>query len=195
MQFSNDQATVVEQLRLNLRKLAERQPEVLRRAVSVITTGQDYYVRCPSSFQEKKLLACLSWYLPKEISVLVRLELEERASKSEPEQRVRLSCLLSSEPEMILYILESDVLGKNSDEVFGNIRGSQVKFAILPKRAKKPKRTVRHRGYRDKGSLGPESVTREDLARDIGLRDQQMEIERLRKQVEQSIQFCLGFIQ
>lgn len=195
MRFSNDQATVVEQLRRNFRKLSEQQPEVLRRAVSVITTGQDYYIRCPRNFREKKLLACVSWYLPKEIGILIRVKLEEIASRSELEQRVRLSCLLSSEAEMILYILESDIFGKNTNEVFGNIRGTRLNFAILPLRPRRPKYPVWHRGYRDKGSLGPASVTREDLAKDIYLRDQQAEIERMRKQAEDIIQFCLGFIQ
>lgn len=191
----NDQVRVVQSLRDNFREIATQQPEVLRRAVSIVTTGQDYVIRIPTNFRQQLLLACVSWYLPKEISVLLRLKLEEIAIKAEPGQRIRLSLLLSSEAEMIIYILESSVLGRNPEEVFGNIRGIPFKFVVCPKSSRKPKRQVRHRGYRDKGSLGPECVTRQDLAGDINLRLLQEQIESERRSTEEFIQISLGFIQ
>lgn len=195
LSFEDDQGRVAKSLRDNFREIVSKQPEVLRRAVSVITTGQDYVIRIPSKEREQYLLACISWYLPEEVSVLLRVKLEEIAAVSEQKKRIRLSLLLSSEPEMILYILESSVLGRNPEEVFGNIRGMKIRFGIVPQRRRKPKRQVRHRGYRDKGSLGPESVTRQDYLKDINLRQLQDQIELERQITEESIQFSLGFIQ
>lgn len=113
----------------------------------------------------------------------------------EKEQQVALSCLLSTEAEMILYILESNVLGRNPREVFGNILAGELNFVIHFVRPRKPKPTVRHRGYRDKGSLGPDRVRRRDLNGDVWLKEEQLTIEAERKSIEQTIQFTLGFIQ
>jgi hypothetical protein len=81
------------------------------------------------------------------------LELEELENKFGTENSIIAHMLLNSEPEMILYILESNVF-RNERALFGflsqPIRFEDYFFYIF--RPRKAKRTERRRGYKDHGS-------------------------------------------
>lgn len=190
-------SVVSEQLRRNLKLLTgeEQHRGVLRTAVSILTTGQDYFVRIPRGYRKRLLLACVSWYLPEILRSLIQLQLQEEINSLGLREQLRLSALLSSEPEMILYILESNVLGETPEEVFGNIRGIPVQFEVIPENHRKPKRNVRHRGYRDKGSLGPRREYLTEEARDVFLQQRNNQLEQEYDQYQVAIQISLGFIQ
>jgi len=93
------------------------------------------------------------WYLPEDSVALVHLELEELENKFGTENSIIAHMMLNSEPEMILYILESNVFN-NERELFGFIR-EPFRFAnyyFYLFRPRKAKRLVRRRGYKDHGS-------------------------------------------
>lgn len=191
---NDDSTRVVEQLRSNFRSLSAKIGKLpLREAVSVLTTGTDYKVQVPRTLKEAILLACISWYLPDLLRPLVQVELETRYGRNL--EFAKVNYCLTSEPEMILYILESDALGRTSQEVFGNIRGTRLEFKILKVYARKPKRTVRHRGYRDKGSLGKNTQIRQEELKDWTLRVKQLEREVELDRFINSITWTIGFIQ
>jgi len=84
---------------------------------------------------------------------LVHLELEELENKFGAENSIIAHMMLNSEPEMILYVLESNVFN-NERALFGFIQSpfrfeDYYFFLYRPRRAKRP---VRRRGYKDHGS-------------------------------------------
>lgn len=104
---------------------------------------------------EKILLGVLHWYFPAELRVLCHLWLEENWGGEFPEIR---AVLLTSKRTALGYILVSDRW--SSRDFFGNVLKENmvknIKEMSLRKRSKrKPKRTVRKRGYQDHGTLRP----------------------------------------
>lgn len=100
------------------------------------------------------LIACaiLSWYIPEEIGILLRLELEKY---SQHEDLFILDLLIQNKGTMLCYLIETRLW--HSRDFFGNILPlvQQVFRNISPvfKTKRRVKRVQRHRGYRDKGSL------------------------------------------
>lgn len=101
------------------------------------------------------LLAMFSYYIPEEIGVLLRLELQEEADRN-PEMDV-LHFLLRGKGAMYCFLLETKLW--HSRDFFGNVITKQrleklrTLFKLKFSTTRKPKRAVRHRGYRDKGTL------------------------------------------
>jgi hypothetical protein len=95
---------------------------------------------------------------------------------------------------MLIYILESNVLGNNTNDIFGKIAADTIGIKIQKVVKRKPKRVQRHRGYRDKGSrrLGFEFLAEEE--KDFLLRELQLQIEEDRKAQEDSYLFWSGFL-
>lgn len=102
---------------------------------------------------EKILLGFLQWYMPKEIGVLVNLWLEEHWGGEFKEIKIALN---TSKKTALGYILISDRW--NERDFFGNVLcEKQVKnicrFSFRRRITKRPRRTIRRRGYNDKGTL------------------------------------------
>lgn len=158
--------------------------------------GVDYSVR----FFAKRgidclILCCASWYLPETLRVIVQDEILMKCRKRYgPDYEQKIVLLLKSKAHMLRYIQESNILGRNSNEVFGNILASKSKILITKTPKPKPKRIQRHRGYRDKGSrrIGFEFLQQEEI--DFSLRELQNQIEAERESVEHSILFWEGFL-
>jgi hypothetical protein len=141
------------------------------------------------------VLCCVSWYLPEVLRFEVQIEISQRLTKKfGPDYEQKISLLLESKPKMLIYLLESSILGYKTQEVFGNIIGSTTKIQVYQISHKKPKRTQRHRGYRDKGSrrTGFEFLSEEE--KDFTLRELQVQLEEERIAVQHSIQFWSGFL-
>jgi hypothetical protein len=108
----------------------------------------------PSNKDSLILLSILRWYLPEEIGVLLQLQLEEKFKHSDYSL---MRILLTSKFRMLNYLILTDEWTKAS--FFGKIL-SQKNFDNTMKNVRKlyrnrrpVKKPVRHRGYRDKGSL------------------------------------------
>lgn len=191
---TDDVARVSTELRRNLRHLARQiEDGRLRDAVAVLTTGQDYQLGISRRKNDLILLAACSWYFSELFRSLIQIEIEEKVARN-PEL-LQVQCLLHSEPEAICYILDSNVLGQNPNEVFGNIRASQVTIRFKRIFLRKPKKAVRHRGYRDKGTLSSESSRsrRQEWLRDYQSSLTQEQIEQERDRAITAIQITRGF--
>lgn len=98
-------------------------------------------------------LSVISWYVPKSLSILLRLELEK---KMESEDFFVLGLLLESKTQMILFLQETRLW--HIREFYGNIlREKQIKYLLKKlhfrrRKTRKPQRSQWKRGYRDKGS-------------------------------------------
>jgi len=155
VQSSSTQEKVVRELRKVLQSQAEDWSKVLRSNVLVTSTlrNDQFFLKRPRKWKEYLRLLMVHWYLPEESFALVHLELEELENKFGTENSIIAHMLLNSEPEMILYILESNVFN-NERELFGFIREpfrfKDYYFFLF--RPRKAKRTVRRRGYKDHGS-------------------------------------------
>lgn len=191
-----DTQTISAELRRNFRSLAERAGFLHRDTVTILTTRlRDFYIRVPRGSMERKILACVSWYLPDELRVYVQEELLNICERRlcDPTTEIQLNVLLSCEGQMICYIMESNVLGNNPNEVFGNIRATKINFSIILPRVRNARRLIRRRGYRDKGALGKYTAISKEEKKDLILTELQNMIEYERILKYDAIHFALGF--
>lgn len=108
-------------------------------------------------FRELVKLSIVHWYFPEEVRFLFRFWLEEHLIE---EYREVLEILLVSKETALGWLLIQE--NWNDSDLWGNIlmprkellhwfNKSTVRFQS---KGPKPRKKVRHRGYRDKGSLG-----------------------------------------
>lgn len=106
------------------------------------------------TLKEKILLALLQWYFPEELSVQINLWLEEHWG---PEHKDEKSVLNSSKSTALGWLLVQERW--NEHDFFGNILKEEnvrniLKFKYLRSSFRRaPRRTIRRRGYNDKGTL------------------------------------------
>jgi len=100
-------------------------------------------------------LAILSWYIPEKFGILLRMSLEEEITKKEELDFIEY--LLQSKVLMKLFLLETSKW--STRDFFGNIlqkdclKRAMRRVSPQMKTKRKPKRSQRVRGYRDKGTL------------------------------------------
>jgi len=136
-------------------------------------------------------LAILSWYLPEQIGVLLRMDLLEISKESE--DLIVVTLLLNNIEQTRCYLLETSLW--HSRDFFGNIYNREIVkhliklfkpvFAIR----KPPEQVQRHRGYRDKGTLRKVH----DRHSFVSFTAEHRELEERRKSLQDSIQLIEGF--
>lgn len=101
------------------------------------------------------VLGILSWYLDKEIGILLRLELEEIIHSNN--DLFIINFVLTNKGSMLNFLLESGLW--HTRDFFGNLL-TDKRLSRLSKQLKfrkrvtiDPKRIQRKRGYKDKGTL------------------------------------------
>ena len=146
------------------REFGQEQCKVLIEAVAdnpKLLTGEVeanvFKLRGPLRIEEKILLAVFAWFVPDELKYLIFFELEEIWGG---EEREVLAVLEQSKLTALGYLLVSERW--NDYDFWGNVLTTKsVKrlFSKFPKKLwrmkQKPKRLIRRRGYRDKGSQRP----------------------------------------
>lgn len=158
MQFSglSDSQKFCDEARRRLSSVATEWSKVLRIDCLISPKQRNDIVglKRPRTWKEYLRLILVHWYLPDESRTLVHVELEEIKYKFGTEKSSIAHMLLNSEPEMIIYLLETSHIFRNPREFFGFILMkqdlSEYHFRIL--RPRKAKETIRRRGYKDKGS-------------------------------------------
>jgi hypothetical protein len=139
-------------------------------------------------------LALVSWYLPEEVAILLRLDLEQIASKLSDEDfhKIPLMMVLSSKAETLLFLQETSLW--STQEFFGNYLTpgilKKLRPLILSPRVVKPQRK---RGYHDQGTRAFDSHYLRVRAfwRDTELH---LEIEKNRQALKDSILINLGLL-
>lgn len=106
------------------------------------------------SLEDQICLGLLSWFIPEEIGLLLRLDLESRLKYLGPEDRILCQQFLQSKAQSLIFLQETNLW--HSRELFGNILKRNLdRFLKLTPLSRKLKRTQRKRGYDDKGSRVP----------------------------------------
>lgn len=118
-------------------------------------------VRLPRKFREQRALSILIWFLPDDfLKWELLLALKDRHNLEKIEfnwvQEIELRCLLDSKEHCLSY-LEKTI---NPREIFGTILKEDLENALRilkfsQESEKTPKRIIRRKGYRDKGSVRP----------------------------------------
>lgn len=194
---NSSRQVIVEQLEKELIFQAERWSSVLRidGLISTILRNDQIRFSRPRTWKEYRRLLMVHWYLPKETFALVHLELEQMEFKFGIDNSIVAHTLLKSKPEMIIYLLESEMY-KNERELFGSIRAPfdfrRYHFYVL--RQKKAKRLIRRRGYKDQGSRRLPHEQHEAKF-DFSFTEEQNRIEKERKELQDLKNFLRGFLQ
>lgn len=137
------------------------------------------------------LLSLISWYLPEESGILLRLSIEEEIRNTDLDF---LALMLENKGQCLCFLLETSLW--STRDWFGNLLTlSNLKTALGSlkpslKSRRKPKRIQRHRGYRDKGTLRKES-DKHDLWTSTA---EQMKLEEERLSNAQTLEFLVGWI-
>lgn len=137
------------------------------------------------------VLGIVSWYLPEEDGFLLRLELEEKIGNNLDLDWIRF--VLNSKAEMLIFLQETSLW--HTRDFFGNIitdnNLTRLAKLVKPKfkTKKPPRRLVRRRGYKDKGSL------REiHTYHDFSIRTKELkELEQRRQSSTQTTDFLRGW--
>lgn len=197
VQSSSTRDKVVSELRKVLHSQAEEWSKVLRSNVLATSTlrNDQIFLKRPRKWKQYLRLIMVHWYLPDESRVLVHLELEELENKFGTENSIIAHMMLNSEPEMILYILESNVFN-NERALFGYINEpfKYRDFYFYIHRPRKAKRTVRRRGYKDHGSRRLPHEQHE-AKYDYSFTELQNQIEEERQSISDSKELFRGFIE
>jgi hypothetical protein len=136
----------------------------------------------PRDFSGLRALAIVQWSFPENLHWRILLDLREKDhNQLNEKQKLELSLLLSSKDLCYFFLYETERY--SSREIFGNILGNQLKdllktLKIKEKIQKKPKKAIRHRGYRDKGSRRPDHQWIECF--DLSFNEYQLKIEKKR---------------
>lgn len=167
--------------------------EVLSRITpSALTQNFENSYRIVDNSQTNLLvLSILSWYVPEDLGVLLRLNILEKIEFSEL-GFLELCC--RSKGQMLCFLLETS--NWSTRDFFGNILTPRmIKQALLSlkpifKSRRKPKRVQRHRGYRDKGTLRKNS-DKHDLWIST---DEQLKLEEERLSTKDTLAFLAGWV-
>jgi len=188
---------VIDELRKVLQSQAEDWSKVLKSNVLATSTlrNDQFFLKRPKKWKEYLRLVMIHWYLPDESRALVHSELEELENKFGTENSIIAHIMLSSEPEMIIYILESNVFN-NERALFGFIN-TPFKFKdyyFFIYRPRKAKRKVRRRGYKDHGSRRLPHEQHE-AKYDYSFTELQNQIEEERQSISDLKELFRGFIE
>lgn len=138
-------------------------------------------------------LGIVSWYLPEEIGILLRVDLEEKLKFLAKEDRILCQQFLFSKARMLIFLKETTLW--HTRDFFGNILGTTNNlnrfFKLSPLR-RKVKRPQRKRGYDDKGSKVSDEKWKPKF--DFTLTELQNQIEQERKSLKDTQLFIEGFL-
>lgn len=196
VQSSSDSQSVSDEMRKVLKRQAELWSKVLRINVVVTPTARNdlTFLKRSRTFKDYIRLCLVHWYLPEEAFALVHWELEQQKNKFGTDNSGIAHMLLNSEPEMVLYLLESSQCFKTERELFGFLHNAFdfSKYHFFVCRARKPKKVVRRRGYNDQGSRRLPHEQHEPKY-DYTFDEEQNRIEEERQALQDAIELARGW--
>lgn len=136
-------------------------------------------------------LAILSWYIPQEVGMLLRMQISERIHNKESEW---IELLLSSKAQCLIFLQETTLW--HSRDFFGNILNlremRKTLEAVHPRfeSKQKVKKPEFRRGYRDKGSL----KFSHEIHSYWESRPEHLELEEQRLSRHNTLLFMMGFL-
>lgn len=190
------------QLSETVQRVIQRYDQFLTRPVFVSPTLRDdstplveQTIRYPRNFRLLRTLSIIQWWFPEELHWRVLIDLQDKTfSWLNDGQKVVLSLLLKSKESCLFYLYWSNQFSGN--ELYGNILGNDLKdlfkeFKITKiKKLSPPRKAIRRRGYKDKGSRRPDH--RWIPQYDFSLNEIQLRLEKERNQSRHLIQTFLN---
>lgn len=177
-----------------LANLSEKHSELLSRIVPSALQGkfENSFVFKQRSLDFLVRVSILSWYVPEELGILLRFQVQERITNNANLDWLQL--LLDSKSQMLLFLLDTKLW--HTRDFFGNLLNDKLitntLVSITPKfeSKKRPNRPERHRGYRDHGNLKfPHEV------HECGeYRPEHLKLEEERRDRHNTYLFMLGFL-
>lgn len=166
----------------------EKNSEKLSRSVPTLRQDFENRLRLLSRRKSFLMMLCIfSWYCPPDLGVLIRLEVEEVISKWENSDEIR--ALLHSKTLMLMFFRLTNKW--STRDFWGNIICEKnlklIWILVRPvmKPRSTPRKTVRRRGYRDKGFLKLPHKIHED----VDMRSEQLKLEEQRSILQGIILF------
>jgi len=171
----------------------------LRKLVTVLTTLdiEDYDLQIPLKHMDILILTATSWYVEdKFLRGTIQNAIREKIRKRDIVLQERVEILLTDRIHAILYILDSCVLGRTPNEVFGNLLAPDRRVGIKARvlRSSKPKELVFRRGYRDKGSRVLDNHGRNEILKDAYIKEKQILAEADLDERPDRIKIYLGYL-
>jgi hypothetical protein len=150
----------------------------------------------PRSWREYLRLLLVHWYLPEEVFSLVHIELQEMENKFGTDKSIAAHAILRSEPEMVIYLMESSSVYKTERELFGDIhtKFSFEKYHFRRLDRRKPRKKVFRRGYHDQGSRRLPHEQHEAKF-DFSFTEKQNQIEEERQTLKDTHQLVEGILE
>lgn len=161
-----------------------------------------FRVRLPRNFNLIRSLIISHWYFPKNLHILVHLELEERSFNwFNSKQKVEIGILLSSEINCVKYLFLTERY--TSNEIFGNILGNDLnslekEIKIYFVRQTRAKKKIFRRGPKDYGSRRSDStagIIQFETSRDVFLQLEEELYQKNLQLLQQTINKILNILE
>jgi hypothetical protein len=156
-------------------------------------------IRGVNSNQEIVILAVLSYYMDPILGFLIRIELENKIRGRRGSED--LLFLLEGREVALNYILTSSRFNERKVKGLFSIKNLtkflyQIEFIPKKRKTSDPKRLIRHKGYRDKGTLPDTSVAaiRQEIQNEAAFREKQIENEIYDSNIEYYLKSNLAWL-
>jgi hypothetical protein len=142
------------------------------------------------NLNEILFLGIFSWYLPGDLGMILRMDIEEKIKDKDDYWFVNL--VLQSKVTCHLFLINTTLF--HTRDFFGNFLTEEflekLRLHCRPKfkKKKKPTYPIRRRGYKDKGSLGNATFS----PKFINLNKEERELEEESKLQEDTLQLFIG---
>lgn len=153
------------------------------------------------NIKDLEILTLLAWYLPEELSSIMLISCRERASwllskgQIDLEDQMIIHLISENKKQTICYYLERYDI--TTEEFFGNYINVREFVRILSlvspvlKSTRRPRKTIRRRGYADHGTYRGAEQTHE--AGDYT--SEQLQLEAERKLIQDTLDFLRGWLE
>lgn len=195
MKFSESQQDLVESIENEITKLAHKWEKFLRSKgiVSPELPGDEVRLSKVRKYKEAFWLHLIHHFIEdEEIRWTVKVQLLDIQKQFGQEEQEKLSFILQSRAQAILFILETTTF-RNPREFFGFLLSRELevtRYSLYISHRRKAHRVPRRRGYNDHGSMKPTHKWTESS--DITLTELQQELEEKRKIIKDTYYLLEG---
>lgn len=181
----------------------EFRTEILSLYQPVLNTSRaetgEILIRGINSNQEIGIMAILSYYMDPILGFLIRIELDKKIRKRRGSED--LLFLLEGRDVAFNYLITSNrfnerkIRGQFSQKNLQLFLNS-IELIATKRKTSDPRRLIRHKGYRDKGTLPDTSVTaiRQEIQNEEAFRQQQIENEIYESNIEYYLKTNLAWL-
>lgn len=184
-----------QQVEDQVRKILTKSTKLRRTpVVATPTRGTEVFLRLPKKYHLVRGLAILSWWLPETLKFELLIQFQEKSRKFDTKKDLELKILLHSQESCLRFLFETERY--STHEIFGNLLRDGIEgleTLVWYSRPYHLKRTIRRRGYNDKGSLRTSDRWTENS--DWSFTEAQNRKERNQLILDKSIKFIIQYLE